>query len=134
MYSLRSDSALFARIEGLRRLPPRTSSLPILDPKGGSMKFRSDAGDLLRKSVACISAMIVASAILQSGTASAREREERGNGGLLRAGNGPGPAANGPGPGCNINSRMVAPFAHYDQTSIHGSKFTASTNTRSHRI
>src|SRR5207253_1893227 len=28
---------------------------------------------------------------------------------------------------------MVAPFAHYDQTSIHGSKFTASTNTRSHR-
>src|SRR5437667_8724106 len=29
---------------------------------------------------------------------------------------------------------MVAPFAHYDQTSIHGSKFTASTTTRSHRI
>src|SRR2546429_4537328 len=28
---------------------------------------------------------------------------------------------------------MVAPFAHYDQTSIHGSKFAASTNTRSHR-
>src|SRR5438132_11144061 len=28
---------------------------------------------------------------------------------------------------------MVAPFAHYDQTSIHGSKFTASTNARSHR-
>ncbi len=66
------------------------------------MKFRSDGGDLLRKSVACISAMIVASAILQSGTASAQEREERGNGELLRAGNGPGPAANGPGPGCNI--------------------------------
>ena len=102
--------------------------------KGGAMEFRSDGGNLLRKRVACISAMIVASAILQSGTASAREREERGNGGLLRAGNGPGPAANGPGPGCNINSRMVAPFAHYDQTSIHGSKFTASTNTRSHRI
>src|SRR6266478_7900738 len=70
--------------------------------KGGSMEFRSDGGNLLRKSVACISAMIVASAILQSGTASAQEREERGNGGLLRAGNGPGPAANGPGPGCNI--------------------------------
>src|ERR1700682_3294298 len=70
--------------------------------KGGSMEFRSDGGNLLRKSVACISAMIVRSAILQSGTASAQEREERGNGGLLRAGNGPGPAANGPGPGCNI--------------------------------
>src|SRR5258708_8554049 len=70
--------------------------------KGGSIEFRSDGGNLLRKSVACISAMIVASAILQSGTASAQEREERGNGGLLRAGNGPWPAANGPGPGCNI--------------------------------
>src|SRR6202165_1559229 len=70
--------------------------------KRGSMEFRSDGGNLLRKSVACISAMIVASAILQSGTASAQEREERGNGELLRAGNGPGPAANGPGPGCNI--------------------------------
>src|SRR5260370_9903432 len=46
--------------------------------------------------------MIVASTILQSGTASAQEREERGNGELLRSGNGPGPAANGPGPGCNI--------------------------------
>ncbi len=102
MYSLRPVTALFARIEGLRRLPPRTSSLPILDPKGGSMKFRSDGGDLLRKSAACISAMIVASTILQSGTASAQEREERGNGELLRAGNGPGPVANGPGPGCNI--------------------------------
>ena len=66
------------------------------------MEFRSDGGNLLRKSVACISAMIVASVMLQSGTASAQEREERGNGGLLRAGNGPGPAANGPGPGCNI--------------------------------
>jgi len=39
--------------------------------------FRSDGGNLLRKSVVCISAMIVASAILQSGTASAQEREER---------------------------------------------------------
>src|SRR5260370_12316925 len=70
--------------------------------KGGSMEFRSDGGNLLRKSDACISAMIVASAILQSGIASAQERKERGNGELLRAGNGPGPAANGPGPGCNI--------------------------------
>src|ERR1700737_2763777 len=70
--------------------------------KGGAMEFRSGGGNLLRKRVACISAMMVASAILQSGTASAQEREERGNGGLLRAGNGPGPAANGPGPGCNI--------------------------------
>src|SRR5260370_8563970 len=70
--------------------------------KGGSMEFRSDGGNLLRKSVACISAMIVASAILQSGIASAQEREERGNGGLFRAGKGPGPAGNGPGPGCQI--------------------------------
>src|SRR6267143_4861685 len=46
--------------------------------KGGSMEFRSDGGNLLRKSVACISAMIVASAILQSGTASAQERERSG--------------------------------------------------------
>src|SRR6201993_4541960 len=103
MYLLRPVTALFARIGWLRRQPPRTSSLPILDPKGGSMNLlRSDVGNLLRKSVVCISAMIVASVMLQSGKASAQEREERGNGGLLRAGNGPGPAANGPGPGCNI--------------------------------
>src|SRR5260370_9790844 len=70
--------------------------------KGGSMEFRSDGGNLLRKSVACISAMIVASETLQCGLASGQERKERGNGELLRAGNGPGPAANGPGPGCNI--------------------------------
>src|ERR1700730_5703002 len=70
--------------------------------KGGSMEFRSDGGNLLRKSVACISAMMVASAILQSGTASAQEREERGNGGVVRVVNGPGLAANGPCPGCNI--------------------------------
>src|SRR5260370_41418622 len=70
--------------------------------KGGSIEFRSDGGNLLRKSVACISAMIVASAILQSGIASAQERKERGNGELFGAGKGPGPAGNGPGPGCTI--------------------------------
>ncbi|HWY67212.1 MAG TPA: hypothetical protein VNX88_01030 [Terriglobales bacterium] len=31
-----------------------------------------------------------------------RDRQDEGEGRLLRAGNGPGPAANGPGPGCNI--------------------------------
>jgi len=45
---------------------------------------------------------------------------------------GSSPCANNWNP--SVNSRMVAPFAHYDQTSIHGSKFTASTNTRSHQI
>jgi predicted Zn-dependent protease with MMP-like domain len=33
-----------------------------------------------------------------------------------------------------FNSRMVSPFPHCHQTSIHGSKFTASTDARSHRI
>ncbi len=28
--------------------------------------------------------------------------QDEGRSGLLRAGNGPGPAANGPGPGCNV--------------------------------
>src|SRR5260370_4994769 len=31
-----------------------------------------------------------------------RDGQAQGEGRLLRAGNGPGPAANGPGPGCNI--------------------------------
>src|ERR1700745_832652 len=31
-----------------------------------------------------------------------RDGQDQGEGRLLRAGNGPGPAANGPGPGCNI--------------------------------
>jgi len=31
-------------------------------------------------------------------------------------------------------AEWLPPFAHYDQTSIHGSNFTASTDTRSHRI
>ena len=63
---------------------------------------RSDGGSLFWKTIACVSAMALASAMLLPGAASAQEREEGGEGSLLRAGNGPGPAANGPGPGCNI--------------------------------
>src|SRR5207249_691864 len=64
--------------------------------------IRSDGGSLLRKTVACVSAMTLGTAMLLTSTASAQGREERGEGGVVRAGNGPGPAANGPGPGCNI--------------------------------
>src|SRR6266571_2158239 len=64
--------------------------------------IRSDGGSLLRKTVACVSAMTLGTAMLLPSTASAQGREERGEGGVVRAGNGPGPAANGPGPGCNI--------------------------------
>src|SRR5258707_11670210 len=64
--------------------------------------IRSDGGSLLRKTVACLSAMTLGTAMLLTGTASAQGREERGEGEVARAGNGPGPAANGPGPGCNI--------------------------------
>src|SRR5258708_15155270 len=41
-----------------------------------------------------------AAAVIFISTAAVAAQEEEG--GLLRAGNGPGPAANGPGPGCNI--------------------------------
>src|SRR5438445_6728601 len=64
--------------------------------------IRSDEGSLLRKTVACLSAMTLGTAILLTSTASAQGRGERGEGEVARAGNGPGPAANGPGPGCNI--------------------------------
>ncbi len=64
--------------------------------------IRSDGGSLLRKTVACLSAMTLGTAMLLTSTASAQGREERGEGEVARAGNGPGPAANGPGPGCNI--------------------------------
>src|ERR1700757_3017914 len=64
--------------------------------------LRTDGGGLLQRTVASVSAMALAMAMLLPSIASAQEREERGNGDLLRAGNGPGPAANGPGPGCNI--------------------------------
>src|ERR1700739_1377991 len=64
--------------------------------------FRSDVGSLLQRTVASVSAMALAMVTLLPSIASAQERDERGNGDLLRAGNGPGPAANGPGPGCNI--------------------------------
>src|SRR6266576_7241761 len=63
--------------------------------------IRSDGGSLLRKTVACLSAMTLGTMLLTS-IASAQGREERGEGEVARAGNGPGPAANGPGPGCNI--------------------------------
>src|SRR6266478_9857511 len=64
--------------------------------------IRSDGGSLLRKTVACVSAMTRGTAMLLPSTASAQGREERGEEGVARAGNGPGPAANGPGPGCNV--------------------------------
>src|SRR6266446_1530928 len=64
--------------------------------------IRFDGGSLLRKTVACLSAMTLGTAMLLTSTASAQGREERGEGEVTRAGNGPGPAANGPGPGCNI--------------------------------
>src|SRR6266853_374185 len=64
--------------------------------------IRSDGGSLLRKTVACLSEMTLETAMLLTSTASAQGREERGEGEVARAGNGPGPAANGPGPGCNI--------------------------------
>src|SRR5712671_5658004 len=63
------------------------------------MDLIRSGGSLLRKTVACLSAMTLGTMLLTS-TASAQGREERGEG--ARAGNGPGPAANGPGPGCNI--------------------------------
>jgi len=64
--------------------------------------IRSDGGSLLRKTVACVFAMTLGTAMLLPSAASAQGREERGEGEVARAGNGPGPAANGPGPGCNI--------------------------------
>src|SRR5260370_12033530 len=64
--------------------------------------IRSDGGSLLRKTVARLAAMTLGTAMLLTSTASAQGREERGEGEVARAGNGPGPAANGPGPGGNI--------------------------------
>src|SRR2546426_8550280 len=61
-----------------------------------------DGAGLLRRRMAGVFAMALAIVIILPGAASAQEREEGGDGRLLRAGNGPGPAANGPGPGCNI--------------------------------
>jgi len=58
-----------------------------------------------RRTMACVSAMALATGILLPGAASAQGRQEgegRGEGRVVLAGNGPGPAANGPGPGCNI--------------------------------
>jgi hypothetical protein len=65
---------------------------------GGSTKmskFAKRASSLLISATA-------AAIMLFPAAASAQDTHERGEGGLLRAGNGPGPAANGPGPGCNV--------------------------------
>src|SRR6266849_1194956 len=75
----------------------------IPDQKGGSMDHVSlDGVGLLRRRMAGVFATALAIVMLLPGASSAQEREEGGDGRLLRAGNGPGPAANGPGPGCNI--------------------------------
>src|SRR4029077_16523360 len=63
--------------------------------------FGCSPGSVLSRTIACIS-ITAAEITLLSAAASAQERQERAEGRLLQAGNGPGPAANGPGPGCNI--------------------------------
>ena len=50
--------------------------------------------------IAATAAVIMFSAA--AAFAADRDRQDQGEGGLLRTGNGPGPAANGPGPGCNL--------------------------------
>src|SRR5260370_8529158 len=57
---------------------------------------------LLRRRMAGVFGMALAIVMILPGAASAQEREEGGDGRLLRAGNGPAPPANGPGPGGNI--------------------------------
>src|SRR6266403_2063986 len=67
------------------------------------MNHPSCAGtSLARRATACVSAVTLATVMLLPGQASAQDSEQRLEGRLLRAGNGPGPAANGPGPGCNL--------------------------------
>src|SRR5258707_12820629 len=61
-----------------------------------------DGVGLSRRRMAGVFVIALAIVMLLPGASSAQEREEGGDGRLLRAGNGPGPAANGPGPGCNI--------------------------------
>src|SRR5260370_9113677 len=60
-----------------------------------------EGSSLSRRTMACVSAIALATGILLTGTASAQSRQD-GEGRVVLAGNGPGPAANGPGPGCNI--------------------------------
>jgi len=60
-----------------------------------------EGSSLGRRTMACVSAMALATGILLPGAASAQGRQD-GEGRVVLAGNGPGPAANGPGPGCNI--------------------------------
>ena len=68
------------------------------------MKYSSRNGSsLLRRTLAYVSAMALTAIILFPAMASARDgQDQKEQGRLLRAGNGPGPAANGPGPGCNL--------------------------------
>src|SRR5260370_6488560 len=64
-----------------------------------------EGSSLVRRTMACVSAMALATGILLPGAASAQGRQDgegRGEGRVVLAGNGPWPAANGPGPGCNI--------------------------------
>src|SRR6266849_232128 len=66
------------------------------------MNYPSCEGSSLgRRTMACVSAIALATGILLPGAASAQGRQE-GEGRVVLVGNGPGPAANGPGPGCNI--------------------------------
>src|SRR5258707_3769193 len=60
-----------------------------------------EGSSLGRRPMACVSAMALATGILLPGAASAQGSQD-GEGRVVLAGNGPGPAANGPGPGCNI--------------------------------
>src|SRR6266567_1533582 len=60
-----------------------------------------EGSSLGRRTMACVSAMALATGILLPGAASAQGRQE-GEGRVVLAGNGPGPATNGPGPGCNV--------------------------------
>src|SRR5260370_33626310 len=64
-----------------------------------------EGSSLGRRTMACVSAMALATGILLPGAASAQGRQEgegRREGRVVLAGNGPGPAANGAGPGWNI--------------------------------
>src|SRR5712672_1156981 len=83
--------------------PPTRFLTHFLTLKGVRMNHPSCAGtSLARRATACVSAVTLATVMLLPGQASAQDSEQRQEGRLLRAGNGPGPAANGPGPGCNI--------------------------------
>src|SRR5260370_3120066 len=79
-----------------------------------------EGSSLSRRTMACVSAIALATGILLPGAASAQGKQE-GEGRVALAGNGPGPAANGPGPGCNI----IPPLASTG-TKVDISKFPPS--------